>query len=788
MTQGDRVGVENRPVPWHGHVLTVTSGTSIAVGLLVMAGWHLHSTALIQLLPMFVPMQYNTALGFLLCGIGIFSAARGKRRLAVAMGAVVGALGILTLGQYIFGLNLGIDQLLMTHYVLVETSHPGRMAPNTALTFVLVAAALLILVAVPPFKGRPLLVGSLSALILTLGGVAFIGYLTGASTAYGWGQLTNMAVHTAAGFMVLGTGILMAAYQEGLRGRSEPVDVFTMPRWNVFFLAALLMTAVTFSVVLNVMRELNHIVVEQKQEDLLAMVNIWAESMASPGGDETEALRHAGEVYERLNKMAGTGAMALGRYQGDEMVLLLSTRQNLSGEGSLAVPVDSILAKPMGLALLGQSGTIIQLDDQGEEVLAAYTPFAGHGWGLVGTIDMGEVRAPLIRASMLASAISVVIVLLSSLFILVVFDPMLRRLASRTTDLAHEVKEHRRAEEALRRSESRFRHLFEKAPVSLWEEDFSEVHRWVEELHASGVENLGDYLDHNPEAVHDAAGLVRVLAVNQATLDLLKSSSVEDLTRSLPRHFTPNSTDVFKAEIVALDERIEEFSSMTEVRTTGGEIRTVMLNLFVDLAVPDWRRVYVSMMDITEMTRAEEELRRSEHIISQSSDMLALVDVDFTYRVANPSYLRAFNKSGDVVVGRTVTEVFGPEFFRRVIEPMAVRCLAGESMRYQEWFDFPVTGQRYMDIAYSPYFGSDEQVQGMVVAARDVTERKEAEDLLEKHLAQLEETVLERTADLRRAVNLMAGREVRMAELKISIQGLRKQLRGVSPPGDPEDA
>ncbi len=41
-------------------------------------------------------------------------------------------------------LNLGIDQLLMEHYITAETSHPGRMAPNTALSFVLGGATLLV--------------------------------------------------------------------------------------------------------------------------------------------------------------------------------------------------------------------------------------------------------------------------------------------------------------------------------------------------------------------------------------------------------------------------------------------------------------------------------------------------------------------------------------------------------------------------------------------------------------------------------------------------------------------
>jgi PAS domain S-box-containing protein len=68
----------------------------------------------------------------------------------------------------------------------------------------------------------------------------------------------------------------------------------------------------------------------------------------------------------------------------------------------------------------------------------------------------------------------------------------------------------------------------------------------------------------------------------------------------------------------------------------------------------------------------------------------------------------------------------------------------------------------------------------------DITERKRAEEELKKHREHLEELVEERTADLRRMVNAMAGREIRMAELKDVIRKLRAQLAeaGLEPVAD----
>ena len=132
--------------------------------------------------------------------------------------------------------------------------------------------------------------------------------------------------------------------------------------------------------------------------------------------------------------------------------------------------------------------------------------------------------------------------------------------------------------------------------------------------------------------------------------------------------------------------------------------------------------------EITERKNIEKELRQYDHIVSSSTDMMALLDKRFVYIAANASYLEAFKKTPDEVIGHTASEVFGKEFFETVIKPNADRCLSGEKVSYQEWFDFPAYGPRYMDVNYSPYIDINNEVSGFVVNARNITERKKAEE------------------------------------------------------------
>jgi len=134
-----------------------------------------------------------------------------------------------------------------------------------------------------------------------------------------------------------------------------------------------------------------------------------------------------------------------------------------------------------------------------------------------------------------------------------------------------------------------------------------------------------------------------------------------------------------------------------------------------------------TVSDVTEQKRAEEKLRQYEQIVSSTTDMLALIDRRYVYLAANAAYCQAFAKAPDEVIGRTMAEVLGEELFSTVVRPRIERCLAGEEVRYRDWFDFPAAGRKYMDVAYSPRFGPDAEVDGSVVTARDITERRRLE-------------------------------------------------------------
>jgi PAS domain S-box-containing protein len=199
------------------------AGAAISVGGLVFVGWAADIPVLKSILPGLVAVKANTAVGFILAGVALALKTKPNRASALAANLCAGSaalIGLLTLGEYAFGWNLGIDQLLFREPVAaVETSHPGRMALPTALNFLVLGTALLLL---GTRSGRPATAG-LTAIAAAVAGAALVGYLFDVRFVARFGPFTPIAVPTALMFLVLCGGVLLAACGGFLAARSRTI-------------------------------------------------------------------------------------------------------------------------------------------------------------------------------------------------------------------------------------------------------------------------------------------------------------------------------------------------------------------------------------------------------------------------------------------------------------------------------------------------------------------------------------------------------------------------------------
>ncbi len=192
----------------------IASISAVVVGVSVLLGWLVKSDYLKSVIPGLATMKANTAFAFLSAGTALWALrstapTRTETLAGRLLAALVVAIGALTLAEYIAAAEFGIDQLLFRDEATLPTSHPGRMAPGTALNFVLVGCAIFILQTHAAFSQW------LAVPALIVSTLAVVGYAFGVSSLYQMSAYSSMAIHTAVTFAILAIGIVAARPTNG---------------------------------------------------------------------------------------------------------------------------------------------------------------------------------------------------------------------------------------------------------------------------------------------------------------------------------------------------------------------------------------------------------------------------------------------------------------------------------------------------------------------------------------------------------------------------------------------
>ncbi|MEZ0224870.1 MAG: ATP-binding protein [Alphaproteobacteria bacterium] len=207
-------------------------GALLAVlGLVVMTGWIVESKELVQISANFEPMKFNTALLFLLCGVGFLTLDRSPAWLPRAAGGLVAGFALLVLIEYAVDVDLGIDTLFVTPFTMKRTEFPGRFSINTAVAFVLCGLAICERACnLGRFqKYGAFLLAIVGSAVTALGTAALFAYLTGTQDHYIWGFKIGMAAHTSVSFVILGITFISMSWErsDGLPAWA-PLPVFLM--------------------------------------------------------------------------------------------------------------------------------------------------------------------------------------------------------------------------------------------------------------------------------------------------------------------------------------------------------------------------------------------------------------------------------------------------------------------------------------------------------------------------------------------------------------------------------
>jgi PAS domain S-box-containing protein len=220
------------------------------------------------------------------------------------------------------------------------------------------------------------------------------------------------------------------------------------------------------------------------------------------------------------------------------------------------------------------------------------------------------------------------------------------------------------------------------------------------------------------------------------------STELELMYGLSPGEFDGTTTAFFEKLIHPEDrDRIKDLQrlGLETAKPINGEWRVIWPDGSVHWIAGHWQvlrnesgetvRVLGVNMDVTERKLTEGRLREYEEAVEGAEDMIAVIDREYRFLLANRQYLKMRNLTREQVVGHLIPEVLSEDIFETFLKPKLDQCFQGKVVRSEMKFSYPTVGDRDLLLSYFPIEG----VNGVDRAAcilHDITDRKRAEEAL----------------------------------------------------------
>jgi PAS domain S-box-containing protein len=293
--------------------------------------------------------------------------------------------------------------------------------------------------------------------------------------------------------------------------------------------------------------------------------------------------------------------------------------------------------------------------------------------------------------------------------------------------------------------EWRYKIAFERCPVSLWEEDISELRVAMKEVEKQDVVELEQYLEDHPEFIRRAAHLVKVVNVNSAAMRLCEVDNTQALLGPLDGLLDigdPFTLSNMKNEILAVAAGREHFEHEAIVLTRQGRRVDTLVKAYIPHEDDDCPFMIVSAQDITDRKTAEATLAAKEEsyrfLTENSSDIIARTDENFRITYVSSAVERTLGYNKAEIEGRLVWDFVSSstrEYFeRRALERR--ESVDAKTRPAKTLYEIPFKrkdgGFNQTEGSISPLFDPNDNLTGYLAVVRDIADRKKAERALQE--------------------------------------------------------
>ncbi len=192
---------------------------------------------------------------------------------------------------------------------------------------------------------------------------------------------------------------------------------------------------------------------------------------------------------------------------------------------------------------------------------------------------------------------------------------------------------------------------------------------------------------------------------------------------------------------------------------TNGEIWDAEVHL-MSFQSEERQLLQLTIQDITERKQAEEALYHSEAqnrlLLEQVHGIVWTVDKDLRFTSSRGAGLANIGLKPDQVVGQRLQEFIGSETAQAI--KAVQQAFSGQSVKYEDYW-----GGTPWESRVEPLRDHSDQIVGSIAISLDITERKQAEEELNRYRDQLESLVKERTFQLEKEIDVRKKAERRIA-------------------------
>ncbi|NEH97048.1 PAS domain-containing sensor histidine kinase [Rhizobium leguminosarum bv. viciae] len=172
-------------------------------------------------------------------------------------------------------------------------------------------------------------------------------------------------------------------------------------------------------------------------------------------------------------------------------------------------------------------------------------------------------------------------------------------------------------------SEQRYRNLIDNIPLPVWQVDARVMSGVIENLKASGIDDIEDYLAAQPDLVRFASEAVVVTEINDSAMRLFRGHRREDFLQDVSYLFTGTPAAASRV-VMAHFAGGRNYSEEMKILTFDGELLDVLFYVTFPQYPEKLDKTLIMIIDVTEQRRIERQLRKIEADFAHAARISAL--------------------------------------------------------------------------------------------------------------------------------------------------------------------